>query len=178
MPHAQARFAVEATPAAVHRARRRIAATVRSWAGPYDDDLPFRVGLVASELLTNGLRHATGPLTVEVSLEGAFTVLQVHDASPVLPEPRVARADEERGRGLVLVDSLCLLRGAERTAHGKRCWAVLAVAAASGPAAGETPDSAGDDGGGPSGSGGWALTPAGEALLSSLSPAASRPGTR
>lgn len=177
MPHAQAGFVVEATAAAVRGARRRVAAAVRSWEVPYSDDVSFRVELVASELLTNGLRYATGPMIVEVSLEGAFAVVQVHDKSPVLPRPRAARGDEERGRGLALVESVCLLRGAERTALGKRCWAVLALATVSGPTAEEVPgDGDGDDV--PLASARWVLTPAGEAVLSSLFPVVSRPGSR
>lgn len=170
MPLTQVSFAVEATPAAVRGARHRISAAVRSWAGQYDDELRFRLELVASELLTNGLVHAGGPLTVEVTLEHDLVVIGVLDGGTALPRPRAAGTDDERGRGLALTEALCLFQGAEHTATGKRCWAVLATASAPGPAAEDTPGSAQDGGAAPDVAR-WSLTTAGQRLLAHLSPA-------
>ncbi|GAA2480169.1 ATP-binding protein [Streptomyces thermolineatus] len=174
MPHARVGFTVEATAAAVRSARHRVSAAVRSWGAPCDDDLFLRLELVVSELLTNGLLHADGPMTVEVSLERDFLVVGVLDGSPALPQPREADADDERGRGLALVEALCLFRGAEPTASGKRCWAVLPVAAP-GPAGGGSPGGAqgggARDGGAAVDSARWSVTPAGTRLLSTLFPA-------
>ncbi|MFE1785550.1 ATP-binding protein [Streptomyces sp. NPDC059506] len=170
MPHTRVGFTVEATAAAVRSARHRVSAAVRSWGVPCDGDMFPRLELVVSELLTNGLLHADGPMTVEVALEQGLLVVGVLDGSPALPQPREAEAGDERGRGLALVDALCLLRGAEPTASGKRCWAVLPVAAAPGPADGGSPGGAQDDGV-PVDSARWSVTPAGTRLLSILFPA-------
>ncbi|MEU5093601.1 ATP-binding protein [Streptomyces sp. NPDC020996] len=162
MPHHQARFTVEATAAAVHGARHRISATVRSWGTSFEDELFSRLELVASELLTNGLQHAGGPMTVEVTLEQGLLVIAVLDGSPAVPQPCAAEVDDERGRGLLLIEALCLFQGVERTAFGKRCWAVLPVATTPAPA----DERSAQGGGAPDAR--WSVTPAGEWLLSSL----------
>ncbi|WP_324786927.1 ATP-binding protein [Streptomyces sp. H51] len=162
MPHTQVRFTVEATPAAVHGARHRISATVRSWGASSDEELFSRLELVASELLTNGLQHAGGPMTVEVSLEQGFLVIAVLDGSRNLPQPSAAAVDDERGRGLLLIETLCLFQGVERTDSGKRCWAVLPVSTGPAPAAGRSTQ----DGSAPDAR--WSVTAAGERLLSNL----------
>ncbi|MGW7381378.1 ATP-binding protein [Streptomyces sp. NPDC054794] len=108
------RFALEAIPAAVHAARHRISAAVRRWDAPFDVDVSFQPELVATELLTSAVRHASGPLTVDVDLEGGFVVIEVVDGSTEMPLPRVADADDEGGRGLALIDAMCLLHGSER----------------------------------------------------------------
>lgn len=162
MPHTQARFTVEATAAAVHRARHCISATVRSWDTSSDDELFPRLELVASEMLTNGLQHASGPMTVEVTLEQGLLVIAVLDGSTELPQPCAAEVDDERGRGLLLIKALCLFQGVERTAFGKRCWAVLPVSTGPAPTAGRsTQDDSAPDAR-------WSVTPAGERLLSNL----------
>nr|WP_229698535.1 ATP-binding protein [Wenjunlia tyrosinilytica] len=108
-------------------ARRRIVAAVRSWGVELDDSLSHRIELVASELLTNGLVHAGGWLTAGADLDHDRLIVEVFDSNHVLPRPRVATPDDEGGRGLTLIDALCLSRGEESTASGKRCWAVLSV---------------------------------------------------
>ncbi|MBQ0825842.1 ATP-binding protein [Streptomyces tagetis] len=172
MPHTRVGFTVEATAAAVHRARHRVSAAVRAWGGPPDDDLVFRLELVASELLTNGLRHADGgPMTVELTPEEDHVVVGVFDGCPVLPGPSVMETDDDRGRGLALVEALCLFQGAERTALGKRCWAVLPRATAPTPA-GRSPH-AGRSRAAPEDAARWSVTPAGRRLLATLFPATS-----
>lgn len=115
MPHSQIRFTVEATAAAVHSARHRVSRAVRSWTASSDDELSFRLELVASELLTNGLEHAGGPMLVEVVLDAGLLVIAVHDGSSTKPQPCDADVDDERGRGLALIEALCLFQGSDRT---------------------------------------------------------------
>ncbi|QKW25369.1 ATP-binding protein [Streptomyces seoulensis] len=161
----RARFTLEATAADVRRTRGRICAAVRSWGVPLDAEAHLRLELVASELLTNGLVHAGGRMTAEVALTGSFLVVEVHDDSPRLPRRREADVDDERGRGLALVEACCLFSGAETTDGGKRCFAVLSVAGAvrdtpAGPAL--------HDVGGAAGSARWTLTPTARRLLPDL----------
>ncbi|MFF1277894.1 ATP-binding protein [Streptomyces marokkonensis] len=134
MPHTQVSFAVEATAVAVHSARHRVSAAVKSLGGPSDGELYFRLELVASELLTNGLLHAGGPMTVEVTVGHGLIVIAVLDSSSVVPRRQLTEIDNEGGRGLALIQALCLFQGTERTAFGKRCWAVVPTATTPGPA--------------------------------------------
>ncbi|MGW2129224.1 ATP-binding protein [Streptomyces sp. BRB040] len=168
----RSRFTLEATPATVRAARRRIAATVRSWGVPLSEDQRVRLELVGSELLTNGLLHAGGRLAVDVVLDEHLLVVEVSDGNPSLPRRRRAGPDAEGGRGLTVLDGLCLLRGAEATETGKRCFAVLDLSAPVRHEEVPPPDAlvAGD-----AGHARWSLTPAGGRLLGALLPAPERP---
>ncbi|WP_330343324.1 ATP-binding protein [Streptomyces longwoodensis] len=168
VPHSQIRFTVEATAAAVHSARHRVSRAVRSWTASSDDELSFRLELVASELLTNGLEHAGGPMLVEVVLDAGLLVIAVHDGSSTKPQPCDADVDDERGRGLALIEALCLFQGSDRTTAGKRCWAALPAASLLRPEVKLRHDA--QDGGTEVDQARWSVTPAGEKLLSSIFP--------
>ncbi|MEV6120669.1 ATP-binding protein [Streptomyces sp. NPDC052077] len=169
MPSLQIRFVLEPTPGAVRRARHRVAAAAEAWGVPLDEDLRFRIEVVTSELLTNALRHAPGPTEVEVSLERDLLLVSVHDGSPVMPTACATDGEREGGRGLALVEGLCLLHGADRTADGKRCWAVVPVPAPVDRTP-RTPAGAGRAGAGEP-TGRWSITPDGLELLKRLLPA-------
>jgi anti-sigma regulatory factor (Ser/Thr protein kinase) len=66
--------------------------------------------LVLSELFGNAVRHACPPRgrLIETRYERALggVRIEVHDANENWPELRKANADEECGRGLLLVDAL------------------------------------------------------------------------
>jgi len=47
--------------------------------------------LVASELVTNAIRHGDPPVILEVTCDGATVQVQVSDTSPKLPTLRYAR---------------------------------------------------------------------------------------
>jgi anti-sigma regulatory factor (Ser/Thr protein kinase) len=129
MPSTTISFAVAATPLAARRARHRIMSAVRSWGVPLDEDLAYRIELVAAELLTNGLLHAGGWLRAGADLDIDRLIIEVFDGDTTVPRLRDAGPDSESGRGLALIDSLCPSSGAEISAGGKRCWAVLSVPA-------------------------------------------------
>lgn len=88
--------------------------------------------LVLSELLTNAGRHARVSPGREIEtwfqpLPGGLRI-EVHDASSEKPEPRVADADAEEGRGLALVAALADEWGvADRDGVGKLVWAELSL---------------------------------------------------
>jgi anti-sigma regulatory factor (Ser/Thr protein kinase) len=85
--------------------------------------------LLVSELVTNAVRHAGSPLTVAVSIGRAAVRVEVRDRSPRLPALREQhKAEDEWGRGLVLVDALANRWGAERLPSGKRVWFELDLA--------------------------------------------------
>jgi serine/threonine-protein kinase RsbW len=83
--------------------------------------------LVLSELVGNAVRHATGS-TMEVRLRRTGDVLRiaVHDRSPAHPAPRDAAADDESGRGMLIIDALSSRWGWEPRADGKVVWADVA----------------------------------------------------
>jgi anti-sigma regulatory factor (Ser/Thr protein kinase) len=111
-------------PAAVPVARRQVQSVVRAWDVPAD---PADVALLTSELVTNAVRHAAGPVvTLVVSCSRGQVRVDVHDTSCVLPELADVPADAESGRGLHLVASLADEWGFYRTPAGKAVYFMLA----------------------------------------------------
>jgi len=77
--------------------------------------------LLASELVTNAIRYAEGPVTLRLIKEGVL-VCEVVDSSPALPKLQHAAKDDECGRGLQIVSKLSGRWGARRTPAGKVVW--------------------------------------------------------
>jgi anti-sigma regulatory factor (Ser/Thr protein kinase) len=96
---------------------------------PLDDVL-----LVASELVTNAVRHSgchdTHTLEVIVRLRHGRLLISVHDPgiSGAAAEPTEPKSTEPGGWGLRIIDELSEHWGAERP-DGYRVWAELAVPA-------------------------------------------------
>lgn len=119
------RAPLPAGPAAARVARRMLARQAEAW-GYADviDDLQ----LVTSELVTNALRYAGGPVELRMRVLGARLRIEVLDAEPqALPEPRHAPDDDPHGRGLNLVIAVSADWGVDRTPDGKLVWAELAA---------------------------------------------------
>lgn len=89
------------------------------------------VVLVASELIGNAIRHASGgdrnAWVVSWTVEAGVVVISVEDPSHDLPVRRNPAPDAPSGRGLAIVETLSLDWGVEHTAHGKRVWAKVKV---------------------------------------------------
>ncbi|PQM24767.1 ATP-binding protein [Streptomyces xinghaiensis] len=89
--------------------------------------------LVLSELLTNAGRHArvSPGRQIETRYVPALPSglrIEVHDASPVRPEPRAPDPDACGGRGLLLVAALADSWGiGDRDGPGKVVWAHLSL---------------------------------------------------
>jgi serine phosphatase RsbU (regulator of sigma subunit) len=77
--------------------------------------------LLASELVTNAIRYAEGPVTLRLICEDTL-VCEVADSSPALPRLWDATGDDERGRGLQIVSRLSHRWGSRRTPTGKVVW--------------------------------------------------------
>lgn len=84
-----------------------------------------RAWLVVSELFTNTVAHARmDRVRVTVSRVDEHVVrVSVIDCSHAKPQVREARADDESGRGLALVDALSTDWGVDPLRWGKRVWA-------------------------------------------------------
>jgi two-component sensor histidine kinase len=97
-----------ADPREVSRARRLARETLTGWNLTAHADL---AQLVTSELVTNAIRHGTGPVQVTLSRTAAELRIDVHDDGPGRPECQHASAADEGGRGLDLIDALIALQG-------------------------------------------------------------------
>ncbi len=78
--------------------------------------------LLVSELVTNALRHSRGTIGFALSFQDGLLRCEVEDADPSLPRVHRARDDEERGRGLHLLELLSCCWGSARTTDGKAVW--------------------------------------------------------
>ncbi len=114
----QASWALAGEPSAASEARSLVAEPLEKWdlAGMVDT-----TQLLASELVTNAIRYAEGPVTLRLIKEGAL-VCEVFDSSPALPKLQHAAKDDECGRGLQIVSKLSGRWGARRTNGGKAVW--------------------------------------------------------
>ncbi|MFF3561999.1 SpoIIE family protein phosphatase [Streptomyces sp. NPDC002574] len=78
--------------------------------------------LVVSELVTNAIRHASGPVRLRL-IRHAVLICEVYDGSNTVPRLRHARTTDESGRGLFLVAQLTRRWGTRYTGDGKLIWA-------------------------------------------------------
>jgi PAS domain S-box-containing protein len=114
---------LSAEPAGVGQGRRFLRRTLDAWSRP---DLADTACLLASELLSNAVRHAAGPLRLRLRLDGEELSVEVRDANPAVPRARLAGLDQESGRGLLLVQALATAWGTRPTGEGKTVWFSLA----------------------------------------------------
>jgi anti-sigma regulatory factor (Ser/Thr protein kinase) len=112
-----------ADPAVVAGARRQVAMMLTSWGL---DDIAFVTELVVSELITNAIRYARGPIQLRLIHDRAL-ICEVSDASSTAPHLRRVRAFDEGGRGLLLVSQLTQRWGTRQTPQGKTIWAEQAL---------------------------------------------------
>ncbi|MET9073733.1 ATP-binding protein [Streptomyces sp. NPDC004232] len=124
-----AEWTFPAEPGAVRAARAAVRGQLHGWSLDCVADL---TALLVSELVTNSLRHATGPIGVRLvrpaGLDGARTLLvEVSDPLPDPPRERVARPEDEGGRGLQLVAGSSRRWGTRPGASGKTVWFELAL---------------------------------------------------
>jgi anti-sigma regulatory factor (Ser/Thr protein kinase) len=122
-----AEWTFPADPGAVRTARAVVRGQLRTWDL---DELGDVAALLVSELVTNALRHATGPIGVRL-IRAAHPVttllVEVSDPLPDFPRKRTAGSDEEDGRGLQLVAHSSRRWGARPADGGKTVWFELAV---------------------------------------------------
>ncbi|HEX3794223.1 MAG TPA: ATP-binding protein, partial [Acidimicrobiales bacterium] len=78
--------------------------------------------LLISEVVTNALLYAGGPVTVEVQHKGGAYRIAVGDQSRTPPTKKDYRVDDATGRGLHLLDVLAAGWGWNKTASGKIVW--------------------------------------------------------
>ncbi|MFF3212979.1 SpoIIE family protein phosphatase [Streptomyces sp. NPDC002886] len=113
-----ATWVLEADPAIVGEARRLVLDQLTAWDL---DELAFSTELIVSELVTNAIRHAGGPVRLRLIRADTLTC-EVSDSSNTQPRMRRARNHEEGGRGLYIVAQLSHRWGSRYTVEGKTVW--------------------------------------------------------
>ncbi|MDC2959994.1 SpoIIE family protein phosphatase [Streptomyces gilvifuscus] len=108
-----------ADPAVVADARKEAARQLTEWGL---EDLAFTTELVVSELVTNAIRHAQGPIRLRLIRERAL-VCEVCDGGATAPHLRHPRTTDEGGRGLLLVSQFTDRWGTRFVPEGKVIWA-------------------------------------------------------
>jgi serine/threonine-protein kinase RsbW len=106
-------------------ARQATRAAVAAW---QLGELADAAVLLVSELVTNAIQHAaprTSATLLRLEYDGSWLRIEVHDASPQVPEPRTPDWLDESGFGLMLVDALASKWGVQQTTQGKAVWAEL-----------------------------------------------------
>jgi len=122
-----AEWTFPADPGSVRDARAVVRGQLRAWGL---DDLVDVAALLVSELVTNSLRHASGPIGVRLVRSSGTApglLVEVSDPLPDLPRERAAGLDEESGRGLRLVASAARRWGTRPGVSGKTVWFELAI---------------------------------------------------
>ncbi|MEU9273256.1 SpoIIE family protein phosphatase, partial [Streptomyces sp. NPDC048251] len=108
-----------ADPAAVAEARKTASRRLAEWGLA---ELSFTTELVVSELVTNAIRYATGPIRLRLIRERTL-VCEVFDGGTTAPHLRHPRATDEGGRGLLLVSQVTQRWGTRFLPEGKIIWA-------------------------------------------------------
>ncbi|MFI8461311.1 ATP-binding protein [Kitasatospora sp. NPDC085464] len=120
----------ESTPLARHLLRAYLAAL------PDGERYSDVAELLLGELVANAVQHSSAPpdrlVEVRFSVVRDLLRLEVHDAGAGRPSVRTAGTDEERGRGLFLVNELAERWGCcpRSGGIGKFVWALIAPALA------------------------------------------------
>ncbi|WP_285706925.1 ATP-binding protein [Microtetraspora sp. NBRC 16547] len=106
-------------------ARRVARARLTAW-GLAEDTIDV-AELLISELTANALRHTHGPVQLSLSYVEGMLRCEVEDADRNPPRVREADADDERGRGLSMLELLSCCWGSDPTPTGKIVWFELSA---------------------------------------------------
>ncbi|MEU8603986.1 SpoIIE family protein phosphatase [Streptomyces parvulus] len=121
-----AEWELPAEPVAAGRVRDLATRQLHHWGL---DDLSFTTELVASELVTNAVRYAEGPIQVRL-IRDRTLLCEVADAGHTSPHLRHSGEDDEGGRGLFIVAQLVQRWGTRYSQSGKTIWTEQAFPAA------------------------------------------------
>ncbi|WP_208884354.1 SpoIIE family protein phosphatase [Streptomyces armeniacus] len=110
---------MDADPAVVSYARTRATRQLDKWGL---GELAFTTELIVSELVTNAIRYAGGPIQLRL-IRDRTLICEVSDTGHTSPHLRHAASDDEGGRGLFLVTQTTQRWGTRYTPGGKVIWA-------------------------------------------------------
>lgn len=139
------RFELAAHPSSPAQARRLTRARLTGWS--VGEDICDTAELVVSELVTNAIVHtASSHVVCELHDGDDLVRIAVRDEGCAPGRPRAntrQRPEEEHGRGLLLVDTLCHAWGAHEHGPGLLVWADLPREAVTPPAPAQPRDDLG-----------------------------------
>ncbi|MFF3654535.1 SpoIIE family protein phosphatase [Streptomyces olivochromogenes] len=121
--HRTAVWELDADPATVGDARTATTGQLAEWGL---EDLSFTTELIVSELVTNAIRHAAGPIHVRLIRDQSL-ICEVSDTGHTSPHLRHAANDDEGGRGLFIVAQITEQWGTRYMPSGKIIWAEQAL---------------------------------------------------
>lgn len=102
--------------------RHHVVGVLRSWGlAPLADSAE----LLTSELVTNAVQHGGGCTSLRLSRDFNFVRIEVSHQQSGRPVARRAEADEERGRGLLLVEHVASAWGVSH--DGTTVWFTIAL---------------------------------------------------
>ncbi|MFF5720120.1 ATP-binding protein [Streptomyces buecherae] len=128
-----AEWSFPATPDSVRQARELVRDALADWGLKAMSDVTV---LLVSELVTNSLRYASGPIGVRMYFRplpdsaGRALLVEVSDPVEDPPRERAAAPEDEGGRGLQLVACASRRWGTRRGTVGKTVWFELTLPAA------------------------------------------------
>lgn len=108
-----------ADPVMVGRARAAATGQLGEWGL---DEVSFTTELIVSELVTNAIRYADGPILLRL-IRDQTLICEVSDSGHTSPHMRHAASDDEGGRGLFLIAQMTEHWGTRYTPTGKTIWA-------------------------------------------------------
>ncbi|TGB14528.1 SpoIIE family protein phosphatase, partial [Streptomyces sp. MZ04] len=109
---------LSAEPVAAGRARDLATQQLHDWGL---EELSFATELVVSELVTNAVRYAEGPIQVRL-IRDRTLLCEVADRGHTSPHLRHSGDEDEGGRGLFIVAQLVQRWGTRYTPSGKTIW--------------------------------------------------------
>lgn len=111
-------WSIDPDPALVGDLRGRVSEQLAVWGLT---ELAFVTELVVSELVTNAIRYAPGPVRLRLIRDRAL-VCEVSDTGHTSAHLRHAASDDEGGRGLFMVAQMTQRWGTRYTEAGKTIW--------------------------------------------------------
>ncbi len=86
------------------------------------DEVIADASLLATELMSNAVRHGAGTVTLRVEVEDGVVQVRVHDESEELPAVRETDPTSLGGRGLFIVQCVADQWGSDSDDPGKTVW--------------------------------------------------------
>ncbi|MEU2427734.1 ATP-binding protein [Streptomyces sp. NPDC007851] len=126
IPSRESRF--PAATASIAAARHWVRDCVEGFGGPLRRPQMIQTAeLLVSELITNAIRHGSGPPLIRLTWNGRWLRIAVSDAGDRWPRKRATSSTEPGGFGMQLLELLAGRWGVTRCHPGKTVWADLSL---------------------------------------------------
>ncbi|GGY67333.1 hypothetical protein GCM10010300_07780 [Streptomyces olivaceoviridis] len=126
IPSCETRF--PAVTASITAARHWARECVDGFGGPLRRHRMIQTAeLLVSELITNAIRHGSGPPLIQLTWDGRWLRIAVSDAGDRRPRERATANTEPGGFGMQLLDRLARRWGVTPGHPGKTVWAELGL---------------------------------------------------